>query len=154
MSSKSKVEEKSVLKEKEQEDLHEDEDGEEEEEEEEEYAEAEPVLTYSRMKNDVNEILTQDSVSCIKAGHKVSPSKKTKRGSFLVSNLKKITHPFSLKILVLGTHFGRIHIMDHDGNKNMTKENVNNLKKNSFLKKYRNTPYLVPTTNLKIFFYF
>ena len=43
----------------------------EEDEEEEEYAEAEPVLTYSRMKNDVQDILTQDSVSCIKAGHKV-----------------------------------------------------------------------------------
>ena len=71
--------------------------GEEEEEDEEEYAEAEPVLTYSRMKNDVNDILTNDSVSCIKAGH---------------------------KIIVLGTHFGRIHIMDHDGNKFMTRENV------------------------------
>ena len=44
----------------------------EEEEEEEEYAEAEPVLTYSRMKNDINEILLNDSVSCIKAGHKVN----------------------------------------------------------------------------------
>ena len=43
-----------------------------EDEEDEEYAEAEPVLTYSRMKNDINEILLNDSVSCIKAGHKVN----------------------------------------------------------------------------------
>lgn len=49
----------------------EDDDDVEDEEEEEEYTEAEPVLTYSRMKNDVQDILTQDSVSCIKAGHKV-----------------------------------------------------------------------------------
>jgi hypothetical protein len=41
-------------------------------EEEEEYAEAEPVLTYVRMKNDINEILQKDSVSCIKADHKVN----------------------------------------------------------------------------------
>jgi hypothetical protein len=76
MSSKSKVEEKQqqeVVPEGGDEENEDDEnEGEEEEEEEEEYAEAEPVLTYSRMKNDVNEILTQDSVSCIKAGHKVS----------------------------------------------------------------------------------
>ncbi len=75
MSSKSKVEEKQqqdVVHEGGNEENEDDEEAEEEEEEEEEYAEAEPVLTYSRMKNDVNEILTQDSVSCIKAGHKVS----------------------------------------------------------------------------------
>jgi hypothetical protein len=42
-----------------------------EEEEEEEYVEAEPVLAYSRMKNDINKILQNDSVSCIKADHKV-----------------------------------------------------------------------------------
>jgi hypothetical protein len=41
------------------------------EEEEEEYVEAEPVLAYSRMKNDINKILQNDSVSCIKADHKV-----------------------------------------------------------------------------------
>jgi hypothetical protein len=46
----------------------------EDEEEEEEYAEAEPVLTYVRMKNDINEILQKDSVSCIKADHKVKYS--------------------------------------------------------------------------------
>ena len=40
-------------------------------EEEEEYVEAEPVLAYSRMKNDINKILQNDSVSCIKADHKV-----------------------------------------------------------------------------------
>lgn len=39
--------------------------------EEEEYVEAEPVLAYSRMKNDINKILQNDSVSCIKADHKV-----------------------------------------------------------------------------------
>ena len=38
---------------------------------EEEYVEAEPVLAYSRMKNDINKILQNDSVSCIKADHKV-----------------------------------------------------------------------------------
>ncbi|CAF0718867.1 unnamed protein product [Brachionus calyciflorus] len=72
-------------------------DGEEYEDEEEEsdYAEAEPVLAYSRMRNDVTTILQNDSVSCIKADH---------------------------KILVIGTHWGRVHIMDHDGNKIMTKE--------------------------------
>ena len=48
-----------------------DEEDDEQDDEEEEYAEAEPVLTYSRMKNDINEILLHDSVSCIKAGHKV-----------------------------------------------------------------------------------
>lgn len=62
-----------------------------------EYIETEPVLTYSRMKNDVAEILKSDSVSCIRTDH---------------------------KILVLGTHWGRIHIMDHDGNKIMTKDCV------------------------------
>ena len=80
MSSKSKEE----LREGGDEDNEDEEEDEEEEEEEEEYAEAEPVLTYSRMKNDVNEILTQDSVSCIKAGHKV------KKDAFLVCYLKKI----------------------------------------------------------------
>jgi hypothetical protein len=59
--------------------------------------ETEPVLTYSRMKNDVSEILKNDSVSCIRTDH---------------------------KILVLGTHWGRIHIMDHDGNKIITKDCV------------------------------
>jgi len=44
----------------------------EEEEEEEEDDEQEPRLAYSRMKNDINEILKNDSVSCIKANHKVS----------------------------------------------------------------------------------
>ena len=43
--------------------------GEEEEEEEEEQ---EPRLAYSLMKNDINEILKNDSVSCIKANDKVS----------------------------------------------------------------------------------
>ena len=47
-------------------------DAEEEMEDEEEYVEeAEPILSYSRMKNDVLKILEQDSVSCIRAGHKV-----------------------------------------------------------------------------------
>lgn len=72
-------------------------DEEEEEEEESDYGEAEPVLAYSRMRNDVATILQNDSVSCIKADH---------------------------KFLVIGTHWGRIHIMDHDGNKIMTKEMV------------------------------
>lgn len=45
-----------------------------EEQEEDDYEEAEPVLAYSRMKNDFNEILTKDSVSCIKAGSKVIKS--------------------------------------------------------------------------------
>lgn len=44
---------------------------EDEGEEEDEFEEAEPVLAYSRMKNDFNDILTKDSVSCIKAGSKV-----------------------------------------------------------------------------------
>ena len=48
-----------------------------EEEDEEDYAEeAEPILAYTRMKNDINEILQQDSVSCIKAGHRVNKNKK------------------------------------------------------------------------------
>ena len=40
--------------------------------EEEEEEEQEPRLAYSRMKNDINEILKNDSVSCIKANDKVS----------------------------------------------------------------------------------
>lgn len=44
---------------------------EEEEEEESDYAEAEPVLAYSRIKNDVLGIIEKDSVSCIKADRKV-----------------------------------------------------------------------------------
>ena len=62
------------------ENVEDEEQGEEEDddEDEEEYAEAEPVLTYSRMKNDVNDILTNDSVSCIKAGHKVKSKFKIK----------------------------------------------------------------------------
>lgn len=43
----------------------------EEEEEESDYAEAEPVLAYSRIKNDVLGIIEKDSVSCIKADRKV-----------------------------------------------------------------------------------
>lgn len=61
------------------------------------YEESEPILAYIRMKNDVNQILQNDSFSCIKAGH---------------------------KILILGTHWGKVHIMDHDGNKIITKEIV------------------------------
>ena len=43
----------------------------EDDEEEEEEEEPEPRLAYSRMKNDINEILKSDSVSCIKANYKV-----------------------------------------------------------------------------------
>lgn len=70
-----------------------------EEEEEEEYIESEPVLAYYRMKNSLTEILQNDSVSCIKASH---------------------------KMLIIGTHWGKIHIMDHDGNKTeiTVKQNV------------------------------
>ena len=56
----------------------------------------EPVLTYSRMRNDVADILRNDSVSCIRTGR---------------------------KILFVGTHEGRVHIMDHEGNK-FEKENM------------------------------
>lgn len=42
-----------------------------EDDEEEEEEEPEPRLAYSRMKNDINEILKSDSVSCIKANYKV-----------------------------------------------------------------------------------
>lgn len=51
---------------------------EEEDDDEEEYEEAEPVLAYSRMKNDFVNILAKDSVSCIKAGSKVCEKKKIK----------------------------------------------------------------------------
>lgn len=44
----------------------------EEEDDDEEYEEAEPVLTYSRMKNDFKQIFVKDSVTCIKAASKVS----------------------------------------------------------------------------------
>jgi len=60
-----------------------------------EYIEAEPVLTYILMKNDIIDILQKDSVSCIRSSH---------------------------KFLVLGTHWGRIHLIDHEGNKILTKE--------------------------------
>lgn len=43
----------------------------EELDEESDYAEAEPVLAYSRIKNDVLSIIENDSVSCIKADCKV-----------------------------------------------------------------------------------
>ena len=46
-------------------------DEEEVEDDEEEEEEPEPRLAYSRMKNDINEILKSDSVSCIKANYKV-----------------------------------------------------------------------------------
>jgi hypothetical protein len=39
-----------------------------------EYIETEPVLTYTRMKNDVNEIVQADSLSCIRSNHKVMNS--------------------------------------------------------------------------------
>jgi len=61
-----------------------------EDEESLEYIEAEPVLTYILMKNDITEIVQKDSVSCIRASH---------------------------RFLVLGTHWGRIHLIDHEGNK-------------------------------------
>ena len=79
--------------------VEENEDGEEEEEEEEEEEsiESEPILSYARMKNDVLGILNDDSVSCIRAGS---------------------------KIIVLGTHWGRVHILTHEGIITMTKENV------------------------------
>lgn len=70
--------------------------GDEVEEEEEEYIESEPILSYLRMKNDIAKILQKDSVSCIKAG---------------------------LKIIVLGTHWGQVYILDHEGTKTMSKEN-------------------------------
>ncbi|RMZ96279.1 vacuolar sorting-associated 41 -like protein [Brachionus plicatilis] len=66
-----------------------------EDEEESDYAEAEPVLAYSRIKNDVLGIIESDSVSCIKADR---------------------------KFLIVGTHWGRVHVLDHDGNKVLTKE--------------------------------
>lgn len=37
-----------------------------------EYIETEPVLAYSRMKNDIIEIIEKDSVSCIRSDHKVN----------------------------------------------------------------------------------
>jgi vacuolar protein sorting-associated protein 41 len=60
-----------------------------------EYVETEPVLAYARMKNDATEILQKDSLSCIRAGH---------------------------KIIVIGTHWGQVYIMDHDGNKIISKD--------------------------------
>ena len=80
-----------------EEDLGEEEGEEGEEEEEEEYVESEPILSYLRMKNDIPKILQKDSVSCIKAG---------------------------LKIIALGTHWGQVYILDHEGTKTMAKENV------------------------------
>ena len=35
--------------------------------------ETEPVLAYTRMKNDISEILQKDSASCIRSNHKVWP---------------------------------------------------------------------------------
>ena len=68
-------------------------------EDDDEYVEAEPVLAYTRMKNDmgITQIMHEDAVSCIKADH---------------------------KIIVIGTHCGKIHIMDHNGNKIMTRDYV------------------------------
>ncbi len=63
-----KLESSTLTAEQEQESYEEEE---EEDEEMEDFEEAEPVLSYTRMKNDFNQILTNDSVSCIKAGSKV-----------------------------------------------------------------------------------
>ena len=43
----------------------------EEDDESLEYIETEPVLAYTRMKNDIIDILEKDSVSCIRSDHKV-----------------------------------------------------------------------------------
>ncbi|CAB4043512.1 vacuolar sorting-associated 41 homolog, partial [Paramuricea clavata] len=70
----------------------EEEDGEEEEDEE---AEREPVLKYERIGNAVSKLFTNDAASCM-AVHS--------------------------KFLALGTHFGIVHILDHQGNHIINKE--------------------------------
>ena len=51
--------------------------------------EVEPRLKYVRMRNDLEDILQNDAASCI------------------------AVHP---KFLCLGTHWGKIHLLDHQGN--------------------------------------
>ncbi len=53
-------------------------------------AEEEKSLEYIFMKNDITEILQKDSLRCIRSSH---------------------------RFLVLGTRSGRIHLIDHEGNK-------------------------------------
>jgi hypothetical protein len=67
----SESQEKTALDESKDKELHENVEEDDEEEDEENYEEAEPILAYDRMRNDFLDILQKDSVSCIKAGHKV-----------------------------------------------------------------------------------
>nr|XP_019538216.2 vacuolar protein sorting-associated protein 41 homolog [Aedes albopictus] len=59
--------------------------------------EVEPKLKYVRLTNDLNKILSEEAVSCI-AVHS--------------------------KFLCLGTHWGRIHMLDHQGNRVITALNM------------------------------
>ncbi|XP_075222669.1 vacuolar protein sorting-associated protein light [Lycorma delicatula] len=77
-------------KDEEEEEEEEDEDEDEEDDEEEEEEEVEPRLKYTRMTHDLANILCKDAASCI------------------------ALHP---KFVCVGTHWGSVHLLDHQGNK-------------------------------------
>lgn len=66
------------------------EEGDDSEEDSEEEEEDEPKLKYERISGDLREILKRDGASCIKANS---------------------------KLMIIGTNWGRIHVLDHQGNK-------------------------------------
>jgi vacuolar protein sorting-associated protein 41 len=57
----------------------------------------EPVLSYERMKGDITTILSDDFASCMCVNS---------------------------RILILGTHWGKVHLLDHLGNRIKTYDNV------------------------------
>ena len=68
----------------------------EEDEESLEYIETEPVLAYTRMKNDIIDILEKDSVSCIRSDHKVFTHRHLKENdNYFLCYENKISLDFS-----------------------------------------------------------
>lgn len=74
--------------------------------------EVEPRLKYVRMKNDLEKILQNDAASCIAVHPKVPNLFRT----FEVRLGSSIQYSLYLQFLCLGSHWGRIHLLDHQGN--------------------------------------
>lgn len=73
--------------------------------------EVEPKLKYVRISNDLKRILNKDAVSCIAVHSKVNKSQSN------TNNTKVYCNRFSfMQFLCIGTHWGAVHLLDHQGN--------------------------------------
>lgn len=80
-------------------------------EERENSEEVEPRLKYNRITNDLQKILCKDAASCIAVHPKVIQI-------LLLIKVEKCikNHCFLFQFICLGSHWGAVHLFDHQGN--------------------------------------